>query len=54
MSGWWGRWIGVHTDGHVYVYNTILKKERVPGLWYDLMILASYDEYAVSIVLYVD
>jgi hypothetical protein len=31
-SGWWGRWIGEQTDGHVYVYNTILKKKRVSGL----------------------
>ena len=54
VSGWWGKWIGEQADGHVYVYNTILKKERVSGLWYDLMIPASYDEYAVSIVLYVN
>ena len=53
VSGWWARWIGERTDGNVYVYDTILKKERVSGLWYDLMILVSYDEYAVSIVLYV-
>jgi hypothetical protein len=53
-SGWWGRWVGEQTDGHEYVYNTLLKKERVSGLWCDLMILATYDEYAVSSVLCVN
>ena len=27
----------------MYVYNTILKMERVLGLWYDPMILTSYN-----------